>query len=165
MTIAGVLRVASDALAKESFDVVSTQSAAGALHHVNERFRPAVLGTSIRMPSISAIELADAIHDRSPTTSFVFMSESAAVVNSLERRNATVLVKPFETSELISHVRSLLPSTDVPDSSLQDDDLDDDIELSAIPDIRPWRSDSEVWFHISALIAALLIAGMLLAIM
>lgn len=160
----GVLRMASDALAREGFGVVSTQSGAGALHHVNEGFRPNVLVASIRMPGISGIELADAIHDLSPTTSFVFMSESAAVVNSLERRNATVLVKPFEAIELISHVQALLPPTDVPDSSLRDDDLNDYFASSATPDILPWRSASEVWFHMSALIAALLIAGMLLAI-
>lgn len=161
----GVLRLASDALAKEGIEVVSTQSGAGALHHVNEGFRPTVVVASIRMPGISGIELADAIHDLSPTTSFVFMSESAAVVNSLELRNATVLVKPFEAIELISHVQASLLPTAVSDSSFPDDDLDDSIELSAPPDIRPSRTDNEVWFHMSALIAALLIAGMLLAIL
>lgn len=162
---AGVLRVASNALAREGFEVVSTQSGAGALHQVNEGFRPDVLVASIRMPGINGIELADAIHDVSPSTSFVFMSESAAVVNSLGLRNATVLVKPFEAIELISHVQALLLPTAVPDSSFPDGDLDDYIELSAPPGIRPWRTDNEVWFHISALIAALLIAGMLLATM
>lgn len=73
----GVLRLASDALAGEGFEVVSMQSGAAALHHLNEGFRPGVVVTSIRMPGISGIELAGAIHDLSPTTSFVFMSESA----------------------------------------------------------------------------------------
>lgn len=102
------LRAASDALHKAGFEAVSTLSGAGALHHVNEGFRPAVLVTAVRMAGIGGIELSNAIHDVSPETTVILVAQSTPAIDLTSVPSAVILTEPFAWTDLTARVRSIV---------------------------------------------------------
>jgi CheY-like chemotaxis protein len=104
-----LLRMTTEMLQRQGFDVISAPDAPAALELASvEPFD--VVVTDVVMPKMSGAELADRIAETFPETRFVFVSGYTDEVIDERRLGPTALFlpKPFSSAELVDAIRSVL---------------------------------------------------------
>jgi PAS domain S-box-containing protein len=95
-----VLAVIARVLGEEGYEVVATTSAADALEQLrDEKCRPALLVTDLRMPELGGVELAGAARRLVPDLAVLFLSGFPEDITPDDARH--LLVKPFSPQQLV----------------------------------------------------------------
>lgn len=101
-------------LNEEGFEAVSASSGLSAIE-LAKTVRPAIVLSDVIMPGLNGIETGIKIRETVPNCKIILFSGQAATVDLLEKARERgyrfdVLAKPIKPEDLISVIRSNLPS-------------------------------------------------------
>ena len=105
--------VETEILRQHGYTVLEAESAAEALRVADEAAAIHLLITDFSMPEVDGLELARRFRTAHPTTPVLMVSGSMSLLRdrSEEFDRVELLAKPFQSSELLHKVRSLLDAT------------------------------------------------------
>ncbi|MBN1149877.1 sigma-54-dependent Fis family transcriptional regulator [candidate division WOR-3 bacterium] len=106
----GLLKVVSMALSQEGFQTVECDSGVEAISKMEKENFDIVI-SDLKMPRLSGLELLEKVKRDSPNTGFILLSAYATLESAIQglRLGADdYLQKPFDLSELITRVRSVI---------------------------------------------------------